>query len=78
MIVRSRDSGIEMVACEMMSGMTIMAQTRLQCLSSSGINQKKADHASSESSHGNNCFYLPLYAFSRYVADNSPPHSVTQ
>jgi hypothetical protein len=64
MIVRSRDSRIGMVAFEMMIGMTIMAQTRFQCLSSSGINEEKADQASSESSHDNNWFYLRLYAFS--------------
>jgi outer membrane murein-binding lipoprotein Lpp len=53
MIVSGRDSGIKMVAFEMMIGMTIMAQTRSQCLSSSGINEEKADQASSESSHDN-------------------------
>jgi hypothetical protein len=64
MIVSGRNSGIEMVAFEMMIGMTLMAQTCSQCLSSSGINEEKADQASSESFHGNNWFYLWLYAFS--------------
>jgi hypothetical protein len=43
-----------MMAFEVMIGMVVMAQTRSQCLSSSGINENKADQASSESSHGNN------------------------
>jgi hypothetical protein len=47
-----------------------MAQTRSQCLSSSGINEEKADEASSESSHGNDWFYLRLYAFSRHGVKN--------
>ncbi|HSE91494.1 MAG TPA: hypothetical protein VLJ79_35120 [Candidatus Binatia bacterium] len=54
MIVNGRHSRIGMVGFEMMIEMTIMAQTRSQCLSSSGINEEKADQASSESSHGNN------------------------
>ena len=70
MIVSGRDSGIEMVAFELMIGMILMAQTRFQCLSSSGINEEKADQASSESSHGNNWFYLRLYAFSRHGVKN--------
>jgi hypothetical protein len=53
MIVSGRHSGIEMVAFKLMIGMTIMAQTPFQCLSSSGINEEKADQASSDSSHGN-------------------------
>jgi hypothetical protein len=64
-IVRSRDAGIGMVPFKMMIEMTIMAQTRYKCVSCSGINEKKADQASSESSHGNSWFYLRLYAFSR-------------
>jgi len=72
MIVSGGDSGIEMVAFELMIGMTIMAQTRSQCLSGSGINEEKADQASSESSHGNNWFYLWLYAFSRHEVKNAP------
>jgi hypothetical protein len=54
MIVSGGDSGIEVVAVEMMIRMTVMAQTCSQCLSSSGINEEKADQASSKSSHGNN------------------------
>jgi hypothetical protein len=54
----------------MMIGMTLMAQTCYQCLSSSGINEKKADQASSDSSHGNNWFYLRLCAFSRHGVKN--------
>jgi hypothetical protein len=49
-----------------------MAQTRSQCLSGSGINEKKADQASSESSHGNDWFYLWLYTFSRHGVKNAP------
>jgi len=56
MIVSGRDSRIEMVAFELMIGMMVMAQTRSQCLSSSGINEEKADQASSESSHGHSWF----------------------
>jgi hypothetical protein len=70
MIVGGRDSRIEMVAFELMIGMMVMAQTRAQCVSSSGINEEKADQASSESSHGNNCFYIRLYAFSRHEVKN--------
>jgi len=70
MIVSGRDSGIEMVVFEMMIGMTIVAQTCFQCVSSSGINEEKAHQASSESSHGNNWFYLRLYAFSRHGVKN--------
>jgi hypothetical protein len=72
MIVSGRDSGIEMVAIELMIGMIVMAQTRSQCLSSSGINEEKADQASSESSHGNNWFYLRLCTFSRHGIKNVP------
>jgi len=71
MIVSSRDSGIEMVAFEMMIGMIVMAQTCSQCLGRSGINEEKTDQAGSESSHGNNWFYLWLYAFSRHGVRNA-------
>ena len=70
MIVGGGDSGIEMVAFEMMIGMTIMAETPFQCLSRSGTNDEKADQASSESSHSNSWFYLWLYAFSRHEVKN--------
>ena len=70
MIVSGRDSRIEMVAFEMMIGMTIVAQTCFQCVSGSSINEEKTDQASSESSHGNNRFYLRLYAFSRHGVRN--------
>ena len=52
------------MAFQLVFGMTIMAQTSSQCLSSSGINEEKADQASSESSHRNDWFYLWLYTFS--------------
>ena len=70
MIVSGRDSRIGMVAFELIMGMIVMAQTRSQCLSSSGVNEEKADQASSESSHSNNWFYLRLYAFSRHRVNN--------
>jgi hypothetical protein len=52
MIVSGRDSGIEMVAFELMIGMTVMAQTRCQCVSGSGINEKNRKQDSDDSSHG--------------------------
>jgi hypothetical protein len=53
MIVSGRDSGIEMVAFELMIGMTFMAQTPFQCLSRSGIKEQESYQASSQSFHHN-------------------------
>jgi hypothetical protein len=53
MIVGGRDSRIEMVAFEMMIGMTIMAETPFQGLSRSGTNDEKRKQDSGDLSHGN-------------------------
>ena len=53
MIVSGRDSGIEMVAFEMMIGITLMAETCLQRMSSSSINDKEAKQNKGQSFHNN-------------------------